>query len=275
MRLAMVLLALLALLRRHSLGAKLGAERLWIRASWPAVITGVAFIVGMAQWLSPTQLGWGLPLIAIALHRPVADGRLVADVPDVLDVSTPIGVAVLIGCGAVLFALGQPTGTLLLLPVFLSGTRAHLPPTPAEASASLRSFASMLRLPADAPPMSFSCENEGNAPRVRVHLPTSRAGLLTIAFVMTSSSMGFLRKRSIMLLVQTRAQSDADDLMRRRVKEARESREPDGTILRLVQWDAEAVELLRVLARRAPRPARASRGTWLLREISEPGRKAA
>ena len=43
----------------------------------------------------------------------------------------------------------------------------------------------------------------------------------------------------------------------------------------LVEWDSEALELLRVLAREAPRPMKASRGTWLLREISEPGRKAA
>jgi hypothetical protein len=78
-----------------------------------------------------------------------------------------------------------------------------------------------------------------------------------------------------MLLVQTRAQSDADDLMRRRTGDDAELREEDGSVLRLVEWNAGAIELLRVLAHEAPKPARASRGTWLLREISEPGRQAA
>ena len=78
-----------------------------------------------------------------------------------------------------------------------------------------------------------------------------------------------------MLLVQTRAQSDADDLMRRRTSGLADLRDPNGSILRAVAWDSEAIELLRVLARKAPKPAKASRGTWLLREISEPGRKAA
>jgi hypothetical protein len=78
-----------------------------------------------------------------------------------------------------------------------------------------------------------------------------------------------------MLLVETRAQSDADDLTRRRTDAEPDLRSSDGSILRLVEWNAEAVELLRVLARKAPKPVKASRGTWLLREISEPPRKAA
>ena len=47
-----------------------------------------------------------------------------------------------------------------------------------------------------------------------------------------------------MLLVETRAQSDADDLMRRRTKAEPHSRSSDGSILRLIEWDYEAVELL-------------------------------
>jgi len=78
-----------------------------------------------------------------------------------------------------------------------------------------------------------------------------------------------------MLLVQTRAQSDADDLMRRRTGANAELREEDGSILRLVAWDADTIELLRILAYEAPKPVKASRGTWLLREITEPGRRAA
>ncbi|MBW2508378.1 MAG: hypothetical protein JRE81_07100 [Deltaproteobacteria bacterium] len=78
-----------------------------------------------------------------------------------------------------------------------------------------------------------------------------------------------------MLRVETRAQSDADDLMRRRSNENVEIRDEDGSIVRLVSWDENAVELLRALAREAPKPSKASRGTWILRELSEPGRRAA
>jgi hypothetical protein len=98
---------------------------------------------------------------------------------------------------------------------------------------------------------------------------------MTLSFVVTSSPLGFVLRRNIMLLVETRAQSDADDLARRRTNTDPDLRSSDGSILRLIEWDAEAVELLRVLARKTPKPVKASRGTWLLREISEPRRKAA
>ena len=140
----------------------------------------------------------------------------------------------------------------------------------------LRELASTLRLPANGPAMCFSWERASNgSPRLRVHLPMSRAGLVAVSFVATSSTMGFLHRRSVMLLIQTRAQSDADDLMRRRTDGNPGARDSDGNILRLVTWDEEATELLRVLARKAPKPMKASRGTWLLREITDPGRKAA
>jgi hypothetical protein len=98
---------------------------------------------------------------------------------------------------------------------------------------------------------------------------------MTLSFVVTSSPLGFLLRHNVMLLVETRAQSDADDLTRRRTNAEPDLPSSDGRILRLVEWNAEAVELLRVLARKTPKPAKASRGTWLLREISEPRRKAA
>jgi hypothetical protein len=82
-------------------------------------------------------------------------------------------------------------------------------------------------------------------------------------------------RRKVMLLVETRAQSDADDLTRRRTKGEPHRRSANGSILRLIEWDHEAAELLRVLAHKTPKPTRASRGTWLLHEITEPRRKAA
>jgi hypothetical protein len=163
-----------------------------------------------------------------------------------------------------------------MLPVFLTGTRHHVAGTAAQAADALRVFASELRSPADAPEMSFSWElSSGGVPRLRVHLPTHRAGLMTLSFVVTSSPLGFVLRRNIMLLVETRAQSDADDLTRRRTKAEPDLRSSNGGILRLVEWDPEAVELLRVLARKAPKPTKTSRGTWLLREISQPRRRAA
>jgi len=287
---AILLLAAFALLKRLSIAAKLGRGRLLVRAGWPVLLASVAAWVALAQWLAPNHAAWGLPLICLGLHRPIrgtpkaprtwnqakASELSVTGRPDFLDATNPFGATVLVACTAVLFAVGQPTGALLLLPVFLLGTRHHFEPTVAESIARLRRLASGLRLPPDAPPMCFRWERaaDGSA-RLRVHLPASRAGLHSVSFVVTSGTLGFLRPRRIMLLVQTRAQSDADDLMRRRTPASAEVREDDGSILRLVTWDDDAIELLRVLARKAPKPAKASRGTWLLREISETGRKAA
>jgi hypothetical protein len=54
-----------------------------------------------------------------------------------------------------------------------------------------------------------------------------------------------------------------------------ELRGPDGLITRLLGWDAQALELVRTLSRRTPKPVKTSRGTWLLQEIAEPSQKAA
>jgi hypothetical protein len=287
---AILLLALVALLKRRSVEGKLGPRQLLIRASWPQILLGVALWVALAQWLLPTHPAWGLPLIGFALHRAIRERPKVlrewspaplpapgaAELPDFLDATTPFGAVALLVCGAALFVAGQPTGALLLLPVFLSGTRLHREPTRSETTAALRHFASELRIPDDAPPICFQWERSSDGfPRLRVHLVTGRSGLLSLSLVLTSSSSHVLRPRHIMLRVETRAQSDADDLMRRRANENVEIRDEDGSIVRLVTWDGDAVDLIRVLARQAPKPVKASRGTWLLREISESGRRAA
>lgn len=287
---AILLLAVVALLKRRSIEVERGREQLWIHGSWRWALPGVAAWVGLAQWLLPTHPAWGLPLIGLALHREVQEKPLagsdwrpvslstltVADPPNFLDATTPFGAAFLLACTAALFVAGQPTGALLLLPVFFSGTRHHYEPTRSETITALRRLATELRIPDDAPAMCFRWERASDGfPRLRLHLPTGRVGLLSVSFVLASWSSYFLRRRSIMLRVETRAQSDADDLMRRRSNENVEARDEDGSIVRLVSWDANAIELLRVLAREAPKPSKASRGTWILREISEPGRRAA
>jgi hypothetical protein len=287
---AILLLAVVALLKRRSIEVKRGRRQLWIHGSWSRILPGVAAWVGLAQWLLPTHPAWGLPLIGLALHREVRatartvnDWRpvplstlIVADPRDFLDATTPFGAALLVACTAVLFVAGQPTGALLLLPVFFSGTRQHFEPTRSETITALRRLASGLRVPDDAPAMCFRWESASDGfPRLRLHLPTGRVGLLSVSLVLASWSSHFLRRRRIMLRVETRAQSDADDLMRRRSNENVEIRDEDGSIVRLVSWDENAIELLRALAREAPKPSKASRGTWILRELSEPGRRAA
>jgi len=290
---ALVVMAMLVLLKRRSIEVRMGRTGLFVQAPWAAVLAITGAVLAAGQWWVPNYLVCALPLIAFSLHRPAKwaapserrDWRpaLCKELPeaetqasDLLDATTVTGLTVLLAGGVCLIALGQPTAALLLLPLFLTGTRHHMGGTAAQTANALRLFASELRPPTDAPEMSFSWELSSNGvPRLRVHLPTHRAGLVTLSFVVTSSPLGFVLRRNIMLLVETRAQSDADDLARRRTNADPNVRSSDGSILRLIEWDVEAVELLRVLARKTPKPVKASRGTWLLREISEPRRKAA
>jgi hypothetical protein len=271
----LIALAVLALLKRRMISGTLGQNRVLIPLPWPAAIAGSVAIVGAAQWLAPTSLAWGLPLVSLALHRPITRATSLRALV-FLDATNPIGALVWLCASAALLLAGQPTGALLLLPVFFSGTRQHVPPTNAESAKRLRSFAAELRVPDDAPPLCLAWRQDADGlPSLDVHLLTTRSGLRSVAFVVASSTAGLVRRREVMLAVRARAQSDADDLLRRRIHAGDDFRDPDGSILRLVPWDDDAVALLRVLARKAPKPVKASRGTWLLRELSDDGRKAA
>jgi hypothetical protein len=290
---ALCLLAALVLLKRRSLEARMGRHGLLVPAPWSAVLAVTGTVLAIGQWLAPNYLVCTLPLIAFSLHRParctapatrrewrtaryeeLPETKTLAS--DFLDGTTMIGLTVLVAGGVCLVALGQPAAALLLLPLFLTGTRHHMAATAAQTADALRLFASELRPLADAPEMSLAWElSSDSTPRLRTHLPTHRAGLMTLSFVVASSPLGLVLRRKIMLLIETRAQSDADDLVRRRTNAEPDLRACDGSILRLIEWNAEAMELLRVLARKTPKPMKASRGTWLLREISEPRRKAA
>ena len=289
----LLMLAGLIILKRRSNEVRMGRSRLLVQAPWVMVLAITSAVLAAGQWAVANYLVCALPLMAFALHRPAkwappcdrrawhpATSKSLPEagtpISDFLDGTTATGLTVLVLGGVGLSALGEPTAALLLLPLFLTGTRHHTAGTTAQTADALRVFASELRVPVDAPEMSFSWELSSNGvPRLRAHLPTHRAGLMTLSFVVTSSPLGFVRRRNIMLLVETRAQSDADDLTRRRTNADPDLRSSDGSILRLVEWNDEAVELLRVLARKAPKAVKASRGTWLLREISEPRRRAA
>ena len=290
---ALLLLAALVLLKRRSVEVRMSARGLLVQAPWGAVLTITSVVSAVGQWWVPNHLVCALPLMAFSLHRPAKSAApserkawrpvLYNELPetevpasDFLDGTTVTGLTVLVAGGICLIALGQPTAALLLLPLFLMGTRHHMARTVTQTADALRLFANEFRSPVDAPEMSFGWElSSSGMPRLRVHLPRHRAGLMAVSFVVASSPLGFVLRHKIMLLVETRAQSDADDLTRRRTNAEPDLRSPDGRILRLVEWNTEAVELLRVLARKAPKPMKASRGTWLLREISETRRKKA
>jgi len=290
---ALLLFVFLVLFKRRAVEAAMGRGALLVPAPWVSVLTVSGIILAIGQWLAPSYLLCAVPLVAFALHRPAR--RVVAtDLQDwrpalerdlmkpktraneLLDGTRATGLAILLASGIGLIVLGEATAALLLLPVFLTGTRHHLPVTASQTALALHRFASELRLSAEAPSMSFAWElSSKSVPRLRVYLPSHRAGLSSLSFVLASSTVGFVLRRRLMLAVETRAQSDADDLMRRRTRVQPGLRTSNGNIVRLVDWDQEAMELLRVLARKAPKPVKASSGTWLLREISEPGRKAA
>jgi hypothetical protein len=289
----LLIFAALALLKRRSLEITAGRSSLLARAPWAAVLAVTALSLSLGQWLAPHTLFSALPLIAMSLHRParhevfaypqgwspVPESALRAKgmrTSDFLDATSVPGLVVLAASSVSLIALGEPASALLLLPIFLTGTKHHGFATSNQSAAVLHRFARALRLPHDAPQMSFNWErSHEERPRLRIHFPVHRAGLVTLSFVVTSSALGFVRHRKVMLFVETRAQSDADDLVRRRTNKETVLRASDGTMGRLTDWNAEAIALLRALAQEAPKPVKASRGTWLLREISEPRCQAA
>jgi len=289
----LLVLGMLVLLKRRLVEVRLGRSRLLVQGPRALILAIAGALFAIGQWLAPNHLICAFALIALSLHRPARRKTTIAprdwrSVPckelprarvrasDFLDGTTTTGLTLLVAGAVCLVALGQPMAALLLLPIFLTGTRYHMAPSVARSADALSRFAAELRLGADAPDMSFAWElSSDGVPRLRVHLCRARAGLMSLSFVVASSSRGFVWRPKIMLLVETRAQSEADDLARRRVRANADLRAPDGSILRLVQWDGKAMELLRVFARQAPKPTKASRGTWLLREISAPRRKAA
>jgi hypothetical protein len=284
-----LLVAALVLLKRRFIEARFGRAHLVLSFGWPYVLAGAALLVLGAQLFAPTWPFWAAPLLFLLWHRPpqaaTNDGRVSStamgadtrpNAMSALDATTPAGASFAALVGTALLALDQPSAALLLAPVFLLGTRLHRPPSPTESTRILLDFVARLRVPAEAPPMSFRWDRvEDGSPCVHVMLPGARVGTRSLRFVVASSPYGHARKRDVRLLVETRAQSDADDLMRRRTGASARPVCVAECNVRLVQWDAEALGLLRALASQRPSPAKASRGTWLLREISEPRRRAA
>lgn len=294
---ALALLACLVLLKRRSIEVRLGPGVLLVRRSWPIVAVATAALLGLGAWLSPHDIVCALPLLVLAMHRTTKRNALPLErvwqsaapaherwretLPsDLLDGTTLPGLLVLGVSFLVLVMVEQPLAAFILLPMFFTGTRQHAAPTARESADKLREFVSNLRLPESAPAMSFRWETcKRGAPRCRVTLPTERAGLLSLGFVVATRTVGSVACRSVMLLVETRTQSDADDLARRRISAEPDFRSTDGRIGRLVEWEPDTMNLLRALGCQTPtKPTNASkvsRGTWLLREIAERHRRAA
>lgn len=292
---ALFLVAAFVLLKRRSVESRMGRRSLLVRAPWGSVLFVTVVVVAVGQWLAPSYLLCAAPLLAFALHRPFGSSlrstpldwhstsaselpKAATSASELLDATTGTGLAVVVALGASLIALGQPTATLLLVPIFVIGTRYHLPPNAAAKADALRRFTLALRMPPAAPEVSFCWEaaSEDGSPRLRLNFRDHRAGLKSVSFVVGSAPFGYVLRTKILLLVETRAQSEADDLMiRRHSKADGDVRASDGSILRLVDWNEEAIELLRVMSCKAPKPVKASRGTWLLHEISEPRCEAA
>lgn len=291
---ALALLACLVLLKRRSIEARVGPNALLVRTSWPVVLAAVSALVGLGVWLAPHDIVCAIPLLVFALHRPTRAEPFMLDRPwqaatptverfrkpvptELLDGTTLIGLAVLATSCTVLALLDQALVSLFLLPVFFTGTRQHTPPRANESSEKLRGFVSQLRLPPEAPAIGLRWETcKGSAPRCSLVLPTERAGLLSLGFVVTTTTVGFVVRRSVMLLVETRTQSDADDLARRRISGFEAIRGEDGRIARLMEWGPDAMTLIRAFGCQAStRPPRVSKGTWLIREIAGSRREAA
>ncbi|MGB5812965.1 MAG: hypothetical protein WBG86_20700 [Polyangiales bacterium] len=292
---ALGVLALLILIKRRAIEITMGADALLVRVPWPAVVIVGAAVVITASLTGPYDVFGAIALLALVFHRrpsklvippesrwrpdaPTDQRRSETPLSDLIDGTRPIGAGLAVLTIGTMVALGQPSIALVAIPIFVTGTRWHRGPGLNEASHHLRRFVEALRTPESGAPMALCWEtHEISAPRCRLILPNERAGLLSLSFVTTTRYVGGVARRSVELLIQTRAQSDADDLVRRRIGAEPTFRTEDGRIGRLLPWSADAIALTRALAHRAPTiETRGSRsGTWLIEELADRPSRAA
>lgn len=291
---AMLIFALLVLAKRRAIETTEGGSALVLRMPWPAASFGVASLAAAVAWLAPREMLWAVPMLALVAHRnrtrgavpphegwrpnvPKHDVRRETPLSDLLDATQACGLTVATIAGVVLVILGEPLLAVATLPLYLSATRLHRSPSSRESAHVLADFVASLHIDEAAPPMCFRWETRsGAAPRCRVILPKERPGLLSLSLVTTTRDIGCVAERNVMLLAQTRAQSDADDLVRRATGAEPDFRTDDGRIGRLVEWGPGALTLVRSLE--CPtrlRPLRKSRGSWLLRKMAERHSEAA
>lgn len=286
----LLLLAIVALAKRASARARAGFRAVWPRWSWLAVISASLAMVGAGFWFRPQALLFAPALLTFGLqlpHRPdsgwfgrewqpsspARSERRSWTSPDLLDGSTLPGLLLLSGCVALLASLDQAVGALLLLPCFFTGTRLHNAPRAEECSSILRDFSRRLRLPAEAPQMGFAWEqSEDGHPRLAMKLSSARTGLLSLSLAVVTAQEGFLLRRRVALVCETRAQTEADDLLQTLVASAPRTRGPLGRITRILPWEPDTIQAIRALSgSRTSRKPRAARGPWIMRKVL-PGR---
>lgn len=286
----LLLLALLALTKRASIHARAGAQSLWPGWRWPAILGATAVMVAAGFWLRPQAPLFAIVLLGFGLQLPrrPSSGWLARDWrasaaavsqrrswtrPDLLDGSTLPGVLVLGGCVGLLASLDQAVGALLLLPCFFTGTRLHNAPSARECESILHGFARRLALPDDAPGIGFAWERcEEGYPRIRMHLCSARTGLLSLSLAVVTAQEGFLLRRRVAVVCETRAQTEADDMLRTLLASVPHTRGPAGRIIRVLSWEPETIQVLRALSgSRTSRKPRAARSPSIMRKVL-PGR---
>ncbi len=286
----LLLLALLALAKRASTQARAGAQSLWPGWPWAAIVGASAAMVAAGFWLRPQALLFAPILLAFGLQLPrrpssnwlARDWRACAPATarprtytraDLLDGSTLPGMLVLGGCVGLLASLDQALGALLLLPCFFTGTRLHNAPSAQECLSTLRGFARRLVLPDDAPAVGLAWEQcEEGHPRIRMHLSSSRTGLLSLSLAVVTAQEGFLLRRRVAVVCETRAQTEADDMLRTLLASAAQTRGPAGRIVRVLPWEPETIQVMRALSgSRTSRKPRAARSPSIMRKVL-PGR---
>ena len=286
----LLLLAVLALAKRASTQKRAGATSLWPHWPWAAILGASVAMVAAGFWLRPQALLFAPALLAFGLQLPrTPSSRWLArdwqtctprmlerrtwSAPDLLDGSTLPGLLVLGGCVLLLASFEQAVGALLLLPCFFTGTRMHNAPSAAECTSILRDFARRLALPADAPAMGLAWEQcEEGYPRIRMHLSSARSGVLSLSLAVVSAREGFLLRRRVAVVCETRAQTEADDMLRTLVASTPRTRGPAGRILRVLPWEPDTIQILRALSgSRTSRKPRAARSGSIMRKVL-PGR---
>ena len=291
----LVLLAMLVLVKRLVVANERDTEPLFLRGSWLLTLATTCGVVAAGRWAGIYSPLLCLPLVCLCLSRskaprwtwfdqtwaPVHPSRLRRPEPrasDLLDATTVLGLLGLIVTLVVILEQGEPGAALFALPVFLTGTRWQKAPKSSEILRRLTTFVSELRLDPTEPSMSFAWERSTRGgSRLRVFLGAERPGVLSLSLIVVSQPRRAIVERSVMLLVETRAQSDADDVLRRFRPDLRVERGPSGRLARVLEWNGETLDLLHALSAEPVRRGRrrTSRGSWLLGKIAAQHREAA
>ena len=291
----LVLLAMLVLGKRLVVASERDTKPLLLPGSWMLTLAATCALVAAGRWTGVYSPLLCFPLVCLCLSRtkappwrwfdqtwvPAHPSELRRPEPrasDLLDATTCLGLFALIGTLVVMLEHGEPSAALFALPVFLTGTRWQKAPKSSEVFRRLSTFISELGLDPSEPSMAFAWERSTwGGSRLRLSLGGERSGVLSLSLIVASQPRRAIVERRVMLLVETRAQSDADDVLRRFRPDLRAERGPSGRIARVFEWNGETLDLLHTLSAKPVHRGRrrASRGSWLVDKIATAHREAA